>query len=43
VTTGLRYNASRPALIAFAVAVQLASAPVFALAARVERTGRKPG
>lgn len=41
VIMGLLYEHSRPALIAFAVAAQLASVPLFVLAARKEQVGRR--
>lgn len=41
VTTGLLYERSRPLLIAFAIAVQLASLPVFWFADRATVTRRK--
>jgi MFS family permease len=40
IVTGLLYERSRPALVAFAVAVQLASLPLFVLAAREESRTR---
>ncbi|MGY0571967.1 MFS transporter [Bradyrhizobium sp. RDM12] len=39
IVTGLLYEYSRPALIAFSIAIQLASVPVFILAGKQERSG----